>query len=163
MANGEDSRERMDIGQVRELVKLVEDSGIEELEVCHKDTTIRIQKSGRAPAGAMAMAPAPVPAVVPHAPAAAVPEPVHADPARAKWREIRSPIVGTYYKSPAPDAEAFVNIGDKVRPGQTLCIIEAMKVMNEIEAEFGGVIQEILVENGQPVEAEGILFLVDPD
>ena len=71
--------------------------------------------------------------------------------------------MGTYYKSPAPDADAFVKIGDKVRPGQTLCIVEAMKVMNEIEAEFGGVIQEILVENGQPVEAEGILFLVDPD
>ncbi|NCQ34178.1 acetyl-CoA carboxylase biotin carboxyl carrier protein [bacterium] len=151
----------MDIGQVRELVKLVEDSGIEELEVSHKDTTIRIQKSGHAPLGPVATAPAPAPAVGPQA--AAAPEPVHADPARAKWREIRSPIVGTYYKSPAPDADAFVKIGDKVRPGQTLCIVEAMKVMNEIEAEFGGVIQEILVENGQPVEAEGILFLVDPD
>ncbi len=163
MANVEDRRGRMDIQQVRELVKLVEDSGIEELEVSHKDTTIRIQKSGRMMQGAMAMAPMPAPAPVPPVPgaAAAVP-PVAADPVRAKWREIRSPIVGTFYRSPAPDAEPFVKVGDKVSPGQTLCIVEAMKVMNEIEAEFGGVIKDILVEDGQPVEAEAIMFLVDP-
>ncbi len=161
MANAEQSNDRMDIQQVRELVKLVEDSGIEELEVSHQDTTIRIQKSGRAVPGAMAMAPLPAPVAAP----AAVAAPAHQaapDPVRAKWREIRSPIVGTFYRSPAPDAEPFVKIGDQVSPGQTLCIVEAMKVMNEIESEFGGVIKDILVEDGQPIEAEAIMFLVDP-
>ncbi len=166
MGNVEEGQGRMDIQQVRELVKLVEDSGIEELEVSHKDTTIRIQKSGRGPVGAMAMAPLPAVPPPPAAPApagAVEPAAPAADPVRAKWKEIRSPIVGTFYRAPAPDADPFVKVGDKVHPGQTLCIVEAMKVMNEIEAEFGGVIKEILVEDGQPVEAEGILFLVDPD
>ncbi len=163
MANVEDRRGRMDIQQVRELVKLVEDSGIEELEVSHKDTTIRIQKSGRMTQGATAMGPLPAPAPAPPVPAAAAAAPqAAADPVRAKWREIRSPIVGTFYRSPSPDADPFVKVGDKVSPGQTLCIVEAMKVMNEIEAEFGGVIKDILVEDGQPVEAEAIMFLVDP-
>ena len=85
-----------------------------------------------------------------------------ADPSRAKWREVRSPIVGTLYRAPSPDTDPFVKVGDRVTTGQTLCIIEAMKVMNEIEAEFNGVVTEVLVENGQPVEAEAILFLVDP-
>jgi acetyl-CoA carboxylase biotin carboxyl carrier protein len=76
---------------------------------------------------------------------------------------VRSPIVGTFYRAPSPTAESFVQVGDRVSPGQPLCIVEAMKVMNEIEAEFGGTIREILVENGSPVEAEAALFLVDPD
>jgi acetyl-CoA carboxylase biotin carboxyl carrier protein len=76
---------------------------------------------------------------------------------------IAAPMVGTFYRAPAPGAEPFIKIGDRVGVGQTLCIIEAMKVMNEIEAEFPGLIKEILVENGSPVEAEAILFLIDPD
>jgi acetyl-CoA carboxylase biotin carboxyl carrier protein len=71
--------------------------------------------------------------------------------------------VGTFYRSPSPTADAFVSVGDRVAPGQTLCIVEAMKVMNEIEAEFGGTIREILVEDGSPIEAEAALFLVEPD
>lgn len=162
----------MDIEKVRELVKLVEESGIEELEVSHEDTTIRIQKSvhaafvGHAAPAAMmpAMMPAAAPAPAPAAAAAAAPVPAAAvDATRAKWRDVRSPIVGTFYRSPSPTADSFVNVGDHVAKGQTLCIIEAMKVMNEIEAEFGGTIREILVENGTPVEAEAVLFLVDPD
>jgi len=162
----------MDIEKVRELVKLVEQSGIEELEIVNKDTTIRIQKSPAAGVGAPAMMhmTSPAPAVVPAAAAssalaaapAAVPE-VAADPARARWKELRSPIVGTYYRAPAPTSPNFVNVGDHVSKGQPLCIIEAMKVMNEIEAELGGTIREILVENGSPVEAEAVLFLIDPD
>jgi len=155
----------MDIEKVRELVKLVEESGIEELEVSHEDTTIRIQKS--APhaymAGPVQAAPQVLPApALPAAPAseAAVPA---ADGVRAKWRDVRSPIVGTFYRAPSPTADSFVNVGDHVAKGQTLCIVEAMKVMNEIEAEFGGTIKEILVENASPVEAEAVLFLVDPD
>ena len=153
----------MDLNKVRELVKLVEDSRIDELEVIDKDTTIRIQKHA-APSAHVAYAASlpPAPAqpqatVDPAAPAVAA-----ANPERAKWREIRSPIVGTLYRAPSPDAPNFVNAGDAIKPGQTLCIIEAMKVMNEIEAEFGGTIKEILVENATPVEAEAILFLVVP-
>lgn len=157
----------MDISKVRELVKMVEESGIEELEVIHKDTTIRIQKSPTYAAGA-AVAPAPmmIPAAAAQAPAAAaVPvaaEPV-VDPARAKFKDVRSPIVGTLYLAPSPESSNFVSVGDHVVVGQTLCIVEAMKVMNEIDAEFAGTIREILAENGSPVEAEGVLFLVDPD
>jgi len=159
----------MDLSKVRELVKLVEDSRIDELEVIDKDTTIRIQKHA-APSAHVAYAatlppsapppPAPAAAVAPPSPAA--PAAPAANPERAKWREIRSPIVGTLYRAPSPDAPDFVSVGDTIKQGQTLCIVEAMKVMNEIEAEFGGVIKEILVENATPVEAEAILFLVDP-
>jgi acetyl-CoA carboxylase biotin carboxyl carrier protein len=158
----------MDIEKVRELVKLVEDSGIEELEVSHEDTTIRIQKSANVAFASASVAPAvqiPAPAanspapgtVAAEAPAAA------ADPSRAQWKDVRSPIVGTFYRAPSPADPPFVEVGDHVTVGQTLCIIEAMKVMNEIEAEFSGTLKEIFVENGSPVEAEGVLFLVDPD
>ena len=157
----------MDISKIRELVKLVEESGIEELEVVHNDTTIRIQKSPAVTAvapHAATVAPAAIamPAAAP-APAAAPGPVVEADPTRAKWKDLRSPIVGTFYSSPSPTTPPFVKVGDHVATGQTMCIVEAMKVMNEIEAEFSGTIREILVEDGSPVEAEGVLFLVDPD
>jgi len=152
----------MDIEKVRELVKLVEDSGIEELEVSNEETTIRIQKSAPVTMAAASVAPAiQVPAAA-TGPAAEAPAPA-ADPMRAKWKEVRSPIVGTFYRAPSPSNPNFTEVGDHVAVGQTLCIIEAMKVMNEIEAEFSGTIKEIFVENGNPVEAEAVLFLVDPD
>lgn len=160
----------MDIDKVRELVKLVEQSGIEELEIVNKDTTIRIQKSPAAAVGAPAFAPAAAPAsaaliAAAPAPSATAADPVAAAPdaARARWKEQRSPIVGTFYRAASPTTPAFVNVGDRVKRGQPLCIIEAMKVMNEIEAELDGTIREVLVENGSPVEAEAVLFLVDPD
>jgi len=153
----------MELDEVRELVKLVEDSGIEELEISHKDTTIRIQKSrvvsGVVQGATMMPAPAIAPAAAPESPAAPV---AASQPERDKWKEIRSPIVGTFYRAPSPDAGVFVQVGDRISVGQTVCIIEAMKVMNEIEAEVGGVIKEILAENASPVEAEGVLFLVEP-
>jgi len=158
----------MDISKVRELVKLVEESGIEELEVTNKETTIRIQKSPTYATGAATVAPATVQIPAP-APAIAVPvgESVDAAPAqdatRAKWKDVRSPIVGTFYRAPSPTAPNFAEVGDHISVGQTLCIIEAMKVMNEIDAEFSGTIKEILVENGSAVEAEAVVFLVDPD
>ncbi len=156
----------MEIDNVRQLVKLVEESGIEELEISSEGTTIRIQKQrscDRSPAAAMFSAAYPFP-VAPVAPVGVAPAAVSSavTEERARWKEFRSPIVGTFYRAPAPGAEAFVNVGDRVGAGQTLCIIEAMKVMNEIEAEFPGVIREILVENGSPVEAEAILFLLEP-
>jgi len=113
---------------------------------------------------AASVAPAmPVPMPQVPAPAAADTSAAAADPSRAKWKDVRSPIVGTFYRAPSPTSGPFVEVGDRVATGQTLCIIEAMKVMNEIDAEFSGTIKEVFVEDGNPVEAEGVLFLVDPD
>ncbi len=157
----------MDIAKVRELVELVENSKIGELEITSKDATIRIQKTAATetvvtvPAAAVAAAPVPAPAAAP-APEAAPAAAAAPSPERAKWKELRSPIVGTLYRAPSPESPNFVNVGDTVTVGQTLCIIEAMKVMNEIEAEFAGTVKEILVENGSPVEAEAVIFLIDP-
>jgi acetyl-CoA carboxylase biotin carboxyl carrier protein len=152
----------MQIDDVRQLVKLVEESGIEELEISSEGTTIRIQKrrSGEAALSAppqQFVYPAPL---VPDAPAPAALSGVAEE--RARWKEFRSPIVGTFYRAAAPGAESFVSVGDRIAVGQTVCIIEAMKVMNEIEAETAGIIREILVENASPVEAEAILFLIEP-
>lgn len=155
----------MDIAKVRELVELVENSKIDELEITSKDATIRIQKFGGVRTEVLAAAPAahvvaaPAPAAVPDPAALSEAAPA---PERATWKEVRSPIVGTFYTSPSPESPSFVKVGDRVAKGQTLCIVEAMKVMNEIEAEFGGVVKEIMAENGSPVEAEAVLFLVDP-
>ncbi len=161
----------MELEQVRELVKLVEDSGIDELEITQKDLTIRIQKSRPHPAvsgiGGLASNPQPLPVqgAIPSASmttSSAEALAPAAEQERARWKEIRSPIVGTFYKAPAPGADPFIRVGDRISSGQTLCIIEAMKVMNEIEAEISGVIKEVLVEDAMPVEAEAVLFLVDP-
>jgi acetyl-CoA carboxylase biotin carboxyl carrier protein len=150
----------MDIEKVRELVKLVESSGIAELEVAQGELSVRIRKDQAPPPAAaptmpIAASAAPVPAVAAAAAAAPAGRP-------AGWREVLSPIVGTFYRSPAPGSPPFVDVGTRVTAGQTLCIIEAMKVMNEIEAEFGGTVREILASEGSPVEAEALLFLVDP-
>ncbi len=156
----------MDIEKVRELVKLVEESGIEELEVSNDETTIRIQKSAVFAGNPQSIPALPmqVPVLAPGV-VASTPETTAApvdDPVRAKWKDVRSPIVGTFYTAPSPTSEPFVKVGDKVSVGQPLCIVEAMKVMNEIEAEFSGTIKEILVEDANPVEAEAVLFLIDP-
>jgi acetyl-CoA carboxylase biotin carboxyl carrier protein len=103
----------------------------------------------------------------PHAPASppagGAPPPAPAAPAPSALREIKSPMVGTYYKAPEPGADAYVKVGTRVTAGQTVCIIEAMKIMNEIEAELSGVVREICVEDGQPVEFGQVLFRVDPN
>jgi len=158
----------MDISKVRELVKMVEESGIEELELIQGETTIRIQKSAphaTAPAPAPVHIQAPTAALAPASgePAAAETAAPAQDASRARYKDVRSPIVGTFYRAPSPDSPAFANVGDRVQTGQTLCIVEAMKVMNEIEAEFSGTIKEILVEDASPIEAEAVLFLVEPD
>ncbi|MBU0741694.1 acetyl-CoA carboxylase biotin carboxyl carrier protein [bacterium] len=152
----------MDLDKVRELVKLVEDSLIDELEISSEDTTIRIQKHATPQVLGMAASVPAMQAPMLPTPESAAESAAARNPERAKWKEIRSPIVGTFYRSPSPESPAFVNVGDAISAGQTLCIIEAMKVMNEIEAEFSGVIKEITAENASPVEAEAILFLVDP-
>jgi acetyl-CoA carboxylase biotin carboxyl carrier protein len=153
----------MDIAKIRELVELVAESGIAELEIEEEDLSLRISNQVAAPA-VMAAAPAPYPG--PHAPAGPASAPVADPPAQPvadpSLREVRSPIVGTFYRSPEPGAPPFVEVGQRVSSGDTLCIVEAMKVMNEIEAEFAGVVREICLEDGQPVEAESALFRVEP-
>jgi acetyl-CoA carboxylase biotin carboxyl carrier protein len=152
----------MQIDDVRQLVKLVEESGIEELEISSEGTTIRIQKR-RSGEAALSASPPQFVYPAPTAPSAPAPTALSGvAEERARWKEFRSPIVGTFYRAAAPGAESFVSVGDRIAIGQTVCIIEAMKVMNEIEAEMAGIIREILVENASPVEAEAILFLIEP-
>ena len=149
----------MELDRIRELVQLVEDSQIQELELSHRGETIRIAKAG----GMVAAVPAAVAPATPAAPApaAAAAETSVAAPVAA-GKEITSPIVGTFYRSPSPEAAFFVEVGDRVSVGDVLCIVEAMKVMNEIEAEFAGVIREILVDDAQPVEFGQALFRIEP-
>lgn len=152
----------MDISQIRKLIKLVQSSDLTEIEVTEGDQTVRISRQGAGVA-----APAPVQHVSVAAPApqlAPVPaEPTAADTAAASDENtVKSPMVGTYYSAPSPDADAFVQEGQKVRKGDVLCIIEAMKMMNEIEAEYDGVIDAILVDNATPVEYGQSIFVITP-
>jgi acetyl-CoA carboxylase biotin carboxyl carrier protein len=154
----------MDLRKLKKLIDLVEESGISELEITEGEEKVRIVKGGRQardqshtvaestpPASAskdMAPPPAAPPPAVPPAP----PEP--------EGHLVKSPMVGTFYRSPSPDAKPFVEVGDTVKKGQTVCIIEAMKLMNEIEADRDGVVTAVLVETGQPVEyGEPLLLL----
>jgi acetyl-CoA carboxylase biotin carboxyl carrier protein len=154
----------MTIDEIKELLQLFSDSGVGELEVQRGEDRIRIKRAATNKEYIVAQAPAPVQAVAaaPAAPAIAAPS---AAPARAMETDgvlVKSPIVGTYYDSPSPDSPPFVRVGDSVEPGQVLCIIESMKLMNEIEAETGGIIGAKLVENGRPVEYGEALFSIRP-
>ncbi|MFS2221360.1 acetyl-CoA carboxylase biotin carboxyl carrier protein [Pantoea sp. B65] len=155
----------MDIRKIKKLIELVEESGIAELEISEGEESVRISRS---PANmgypmmqqAYAM-PAPQPALATAvAPAAA---PVMEVPAAAEisGHIVRSPMVGTFYRTPSPDAKAFVEVGQKVNAGDTLCIVEAMKMMNQIEADKSGVVKAILVESGQPVEFDEPLVVIE--
>jgi len=148
--------EAMDLRKLKTLIELVESSGIAELEIQEGEERVRIT---RASSGAAAATPAPAvaaPVQVSAAPAAAAPPPAAAEaPAPAEEPEghvVRSPMVGTFYRASSPGAKPFVEVGDTVQVGDTLCIIEAMKLMNEIEADQAGVVKQLLAENGQPVE-----------
>jgi acetyl-CoA carboxylase biotin carboxyl carrier protein len=152
----------MDLRKLKKLIDLVEASGIAELEITEGEEKVRIAKSI---AGApMMLAPQPqvfhaaAPAAA--AAAAAAPAAAPAEEAVPEGHVVRSPMVGTFYRAPAPGAKNFVEIGQTVSAGETLCIIEAMKLLNEIEADQGGVIKAILVENGQPVEYGEPLFVI---
>lgn len=169
----------MDLDQIRELLKLVAESGVSEVEIEDEEFRMVVRTTPVAPVAAPMTGPpavyhhvqAPVPPPLPaQAPAAAAAPPA-ADsggqaPQEASAKEsgqvLRAPIVGTYYSAPSPDADPFVAVGDVVKPGDVLCIIEAMKLMNEIEAEVGGTIKEILVENAQPVQYDEPLFVIEP-
>lgn len=153
----------MDIRKLKKLIELVEESGIAELEITEGEESVRI---GRYPAPGSVPAPPPQHySAAPAAPAAPAAEAPSAAPAQAEddtpdGHVVRSPMVGTFYRAPSPDAKAFVDVGDKVGPSDTLCIIEAMKMLNQIEAEISGEISAVLVENGQPVEFDQPLFVV---
>lgn len=148
----------MDLRKLKKLIDLVEESGISELELTEGEEKVRISRNP--PAGQMHYAPAYMQAPM-HAPAPVAAAPV-AEPAAPviDGHVVKSPMVGTFYRSPSPDAKAFVEVGSSVSAGDTLCIIEAMKLLNEIEADKSGVIKAILVENGHPVEFGEPLFII---
>ncbi|KJH75943.1 MULTISPECIES: acetyl-CoA carboxylase biotin carboxyl carrier protein [Pseudomonas] len=151
----------MDIRKVKKLIELLEESGIDELEIKEGEESVRISRHSKTPAQQY-YAPAPMHAPAP-APAAAAP--VAAAPAAAAAPVLngtvaRSPMVGTFYRKSSPSSPSFVEVGQTVKKGDTLCIVEAMKMMNHIEAETSGVIESILVEDGQPVEYDQPLFTI---
>lgn len=152
----------MDLRKLKKLIDLVEESGISELELTEGEEKVRISRN--APAQAVAYAPAYMPPPAPPVAAAQAPASAAAatEPAKPQieGQVIKSPMVGTFYRAPSPDAKAFVDIGTPIEAGKTVCIIEAMKLLNEIESEFSGTIKAILVENGHPVEYGEPLFIV---
>lgn len=149
----------MDIRKVKKLIELLEESGIAEIEITEGEESVRISRyPGNPPAAP----------TVPGAPPAAIPTPA-AEPAAeqipatapASGHTVTAPMVGTFYASPAPGAKPFVEIGSEVNVGDTLCIIEAMKMMNQIESEVAGRVVSVLVENGEPIEFDQPLFIIE--
>ena len=145
----------MDLRKLKTLIDLVSESGVAELEITEGDDRVKIvNRVGAAPVAATA------PAVIAAPVVAAAPAAAPAPAAASDTRTINSPMVGTFYRAPSPGAKPFADVGQKVKAGDTVCIIEAMKLLNEIETEYDGVIKEILVENGQPVEFGQPLFVI---
>ena len=153
----------MDIRKVKKLIELLDESGIAEIEITEGEESVRISRyASNAP---VAMS-APPPVAQAAAPAAATPAPAQAEaparPAEEDGFEVKAPMVGTYYEAPSPGSAAYVSVGDRVNEGDTLCIIEAMKMMNQIESDVSGVVKSIKIENGDPVEYGQTLFVIEP-
>jgi acetyl-CoA carboxylase biotin carboxyl carrier protein len=146
----------MDLRKLKKLIDLVQESGIAELEITEGEEKVKIVKGGEATVTPIVAAAKPV---APTAAAAAVTAAVAEEPA-LEGHLLKAPMVGTFYRSASPESKAFVEVGQTVKAGETVCIIEAMKLMNEIEADATGVIKAILVENGQPVEYGQPLFII---
>lgn len=146
----------MDIRKIKKLIELVEESGIAELEINEGEESVRICRYS--PAAPLAAAPQLIAAAPP---LAAVAEPVNSAPAVISGHQVKSPMVGTYYSAASPTSGPFINVGQTVNEGDTLCIIEAMKMMNQINADKSGVIKSIECENGQPVEFDQILVVIE--
>lgn len=149
----------MDIRKVKKLIELLEESGVAEIEIHEGEESVRISRQSQTltaavPAAAPAPAPAPQSAPAPQPEESAASEEV-------SGHQVTSPLVGTFYRAPSPNAKSFVEVGQKVSVGDTLCIIEAMKIMNQIEADKAGVVKAVLVENGEPVEFGEPLFVID--
>jgi len=161
--------EPMNLSQIQDLIKFVAKSGVSEVEIEQKDFKITIKTpAGRKEVQVIAP-PAPVPPMIAAAPAPPAPVPVPVPPAAAsaaatdsKLVPIKAPMIGTFYRSSSPDKPPFVNVGDEVKKGQPICIIEAMKLFNEIESDVAGKIVKVLVDDAKPVEYDQPLFLVDP-
>lgn len=156
----------MDLSYVRKIVKLLSDSSVHEIEIEEDGKKIRVAKHSSNSTGLQVAVPAPEPGLIVQAPAAPQPT-VPATPPKetplpsTAYHEIKSPIVGTFYRAPAPDAAPFVDVGSLIQTGTVLCIVEAMKLMNEIESDVAGKIVKVMVENTHPVEYGQTLFLVD--
>jgi len=148
----------MDIRKIKRLIELLDESGVNEIEIHEGEESVRINR------GVTQTAPPPAPAAPPAAAAPPAPEPAAGESTAAAeptGHTVRSPMVGTFYRASSPDAGAFVEEGQSVGVGDTLCIIEAMKMLNQIEADRAGVVRSILIENGQPVEFDQPLFIID--
>ncbi len=155
----------MELSYIKKIIKLVENSGVDEVEIEEEGTKIRVARH-RTNSVQYQLPPAPIaapPAGTSPLPAAgenSIPAEARTAP-KTNFHEVKSPIVGTFYRAPAPDAESYVEVGQDVAPGTVLCIVEAMKLMNEIESDVSGKIAKILVENGTPVEYNQVLFLIE--
>jgi acetyl-CoA carboxylase biotin carboxyl carrier protein len=162
----------IDLRYVKKLVEMLDESSVDSIEISSdKGMKIRISKTPQQRGAVQMTAPMAMPALLPPAvtaaPAAEVGssavEVPKVEPARPKYLEVKSPMVGTYYSAPEPGAKQYLTVGDRISKGQILCIIEAMKIMNEIESEFDGVVKEILAQNAHPVEYGQVLFRIDPN
>lgn len=154
----------MDIRKVKKLIELLEESGIAEIEIKEGEESVRISRYSQHAAPVVMQAPAPAPGALAAAAAPVAAAPAASAPgaeARPTGHTVDSPMVGTFYRAPTPGAKPFVEVGQRVNLGDTLCIIEAMKMLNQIEADKAGVIGAVLVENGQPVEFGQPLFVIE--
>ncbi len=152
----------MDIRKIKKLIELLEESGISELEITEGEESVRISRNGPAQHYAPMQHYAPAPQQYAPAPAAApVAAAVAAAPAAISGHVVKSPMVGSFYRAASPTAKSFVEVGQSVKVGDTLCIVEAMKMMNQIQSDKAGVVKEILVENGEPVEFDQPLFVIE--
>lgn len=154
----------MDIKQIQDLIKFVAKSGVNEVSIEEQDFKITI-KTSKEPTYVTASVPALAPVAAPQAPAPAPAIPAKETPAAddtSRYMTIKSPMIGTFYRSASPEKPSFVNVGDTVSVGQVICIVEAMKLFNEIESEVSGTIVKVLTDNASPVEYDQPLFLVDP-
>ena len=153
----------MDLRKLKKLIDLVQESGIAELEITEGEEKVKIVKGGEATVTPLAPATTEAPrpaAAAASAPATPAPPPAAPEEPVAEGHVLKAPMVGTFYRSASPESKAFVEVGQSIKAGETMCIIEAMKLMNEIEADATGVIKAILVENGQPVEYGQPLFII---
>ena len=152
----------MDLKVVKKILDMIADSDVNEVSIEEGDFKIKVKKSADIEQITYTQpASAPAPVAAPAAQAAPTTASPEATAPAANGDTVKAPIVGTYYQSPSPDSDPFIKVGDSVAKGDTLCIIEAMKIMNEIEAEFGGVVKEILIADGTPVEFEQPLFVIE--
>ena len=148
--------------EIRDLIDFIAGTGLSEVKIETEELRLTVRREGKVTRVVEAAAPAPAPATPAPASQPAAPAPESSSDDESRYVAIKSPMIGTFYRAPNPESDPFVNVGDKVKAGQTVCIIEAMKLFNEIESEVNGTIVKVLVENASPVEYDQPLFLVDP-